>query len=413
MFQKFQRLCIYAGLSLTAVASSVNAQQLDSFAPEKVVTLYETAANAEKILFLLTYALQPMCDSDHSVWSYGGSGYVVAPQREVKSFGRIAAYLESVNRQNLFVQEKFGAKPGQKVLLADQPSSPLGLSGLKKGDVFSLAEEVPKKSEIEPQKAGETTVAPVSTESSGSEGRAERRKRIAEAAHKKYSDNPVQELVIWKDGVQSAAKVRMVNKCGLGVLAKESRYSYAHSSKGQLTDGNLIVTLPFIEAASSAELKTMLALEAAHYALGYSDVSLGVEVFSAFFLGRIGDIGKNVETGVRPTIEKDLIQVDRLALSLAQELGVSAMEYLDALKKFDAARTGIGQPDYAQTRPLGPLRIEALQAAIAAKNADQPIVRAEKMSEETYSNVMARMKSVATNSEALFSLPAAQAIAKQ
>ena len=159
----------------------------------------------------------------------------------------------------------------------------------------------------------------------------------------------------------------------------------------------------------------MLALESAHYALGYSSNPGGsvVEaVVATLIFGALATGGGNGETGVRASQEKDLIESDRLALSLVQELGVTATEYFDALKKFNSMGSIFMPTYYAQNRTLGQLRTVELKAAIARRNAAQPDIQAANMTNETYASVIARLKSAVVSPDLIFSLPAPTVIGK-
>ena len=151
----------------------------------------------------------------------------------------------------------------------------------------------------------------------------------------------------------------------------------------------------------------MLALESAHYALGYSSNPAGSAaeiVVSTLLLGGLAKIGTNGETGVRAAQEKDLMESDKLALLLVQELGVSATEYFDALKKFDSLGSIFAPTSYSQNRTLGQLRTLELKAAIARTNSALPDARVASVTNEIYASVIARMKSVVANPDLLFSL---------
>lgn len=412
-----KRVLYFVGFLVFAASamSSAVAQTPTSAEPASLTKLPQLSANAGQTLFSLSYALQPVCNADHRAWSHGGAVYSVGKKSEVKGSKFMVAFLETRNQEVLFAEEKFGATTDQKLVLADQPLTPLGFSGLKKGDVFTFAEDSPPAETAGSPKTINPSDALKPPEVPNLNAALERRKLLKEKTDKKYFENPIQDLVVWKDGKSSAAKVRMVNICGLTISERESKYSYALAVKGRVTDGSVIVTAPFLESASPAELKSMLALESAYYALGYSGFvpSAGqIIAGSLFFSGALLTATTNAEIGRGPPPEKDLIESDKLALSLAQELGVTAKEYLDALKKFAASGSIFTTAYYSQTRPLGPIRGGELNAAIDRRNAAQPDLRAADMTDEVYASVVARLKSALANPAALFSVPAPAVSAK-
>ena len=388
-----------------ALFCNANAQLALGMEPKasKFLEVRAAAASAEQTLFHLAYAVQPLC-LESSVWSHGDGAHRVFGPFSVNSNPLANARREDWNQRYLLLREKFSAKPGQNILLSDQPLTPLGFSGLKKGDVFQFSDDAPPPSSEPLLAPAEVSTPDESARLSDSKDPAERRKRAEAKLDRRYAANPIQSLSVFKEGTEQSAQVRMVKVCRLTLNVLDSAHHYAHSEYYFVG-----ATFPFIRDASDEEIKTMLAVEVAYISLGFTDSNLAGELALSLLFGRFSEIGKNRETGVRSATEPTLIQVDLLAMALAEGLGVSPARYLAVLKKFDSGKSIFGgQFHYSVTRPLGFNRIDAVQRTIDARQAGQPFPLSQKVPQKTQASILARLNAVVTNPEPIFAVSAFQ-----
>jgi len=323
--------------------------------PDRFLEVEGLAAHARELLFLLGYALQPACGERGNRWSAGVGA--VGVRGEAAPASR-TALLSDV------LQKKFGAQPGQGVFVSDQPLTSYGIAGVRAGDIF----DVPRSKAPDEDSPPAPAPPPEGSRSKRSllEQLEALNKRLAalkkfmiERDERIYSADPIRKLTIIRGSAEIPARVRMVRVCDMDLRPVDSANSYAESDNGVV-----YITAAMLRSLSHVELVAVLSHEAAHVALGLSKDRSKDYRSAKLVFGVLAAIGANAETETRAPKDADLILADRLAMRVAEGLGVEPTVYAESVTKLVAASAGGMAPEYERTRPMNPERADALQRSV-------------------------------------------------
>lgn len=340
-------------LALCACGSTVAVVRMPS--AERQLELQVLAVPAEEILFQLSFALQPLCSiqrGDNSGFWSSGLSVVRAGFNNTNS-----KYLREHGEA---VRKRFAIEEGQGIVFGDQSASPQGVAKLQKGDIVldspaELAVIALRNKAYEGATAGSLDAPQLAGRGSASSWA----KSASAAQEQVYGADPINRLVVQRDGKPLAVPVRVVKHCGMSLEVTDSKFIYADSNEGQV-----MTSRAMLQELSLQELRVVLAHEAAQVALGLSKGRGTGKAVARLLFGKLSEIGQNVETELSAPKEMDLIRADMLALRMAYALGVEPPAYLATLKKLVGTPEFMDGPKYWRTRPLGKERLEKLEESI-------------------------------------------------
>jgi hypothetical protein len=318
-------------VGLVLIHASISAAPLAMTPVERYLETATAAERADSRLFELSRLLAPVCKLP-TMWRLGMQPFPVA--REAPTMERALQLRERLIRE-------LHAQPGEVVFTSQQFKTPYAIAGVQRGDRLIAAdgESVPG-----------TTAAAV---------------RLAgrEAESRALAAMPQRHFTVRRGDVEFPIDVVAVETCEMYLRAIDSRYAYADNYGGAVA-----ITLPMIAGISDAELTMVLAHEAAHKVLGQDNQNAGklfLEAVNPFALkGLMDSFYKNIETDTRSPSSQDLIDADRLALTLLKAYGIGPDAYLRFLERMnDMERTG-QEPIYRVTRPLSNARRADLEEQI-------------------------------------------------
>lgn len=326
MHQKFrQYFSSTAAIGAVVFCSHVQAI-VPATEPERFLEVEESASRPIAELAKLAHLAQTLCE-DKEQFYRGQSPYLIP--KNLERVGSRAKRIADI------LAEKYGAQPGDLVFLQDQPTTPFGLGGIRKGDRWVLVVDAVNADQ------GETSDSP------------------EQAQESKQEENPTRKsrkVLRFKRGAEDVpAKIQAIRTCPASIQMVDSKYLYTEAEYARI-----LITRPLLDALDNEELFIVLAHEYAHLVLGHAQ-KRSKQWAASILLPRIG---QNVETERHAFVEAELIEADRLALWFLVKSGIDPRKFEAVLQKLDSKSESFGRPDYTRTRPLFPLRMEKLKAAI-------------------------------------------------
>ncbi|MDB5874819.1 MAG: hypothetical protein JWQ07_4261 [Ramlibacter sp.] len=371
---------VWLGLALAFTAAAPAQALLPRATPERELEMKIQAAPAEDILFLMAYALHPLCKEDQASWSAGASvGTMVSTSSTDPAVIRLS------DETNEALRKRFAVQPGERVVTADRRGTPQAMAGLRQGDVLVSVPAAPPAGANRPR---ESTMELV--------------KRAREENEARLSADPINRLTVRRDGQVFTTAVRNVRVCSMSLSPVDSGHSYADS------DGSrVIVTMPLLQGLAPQELKVVLAQEAAQVALGISRNRGLNKAAGELLLGALITLGENKESGLSAPPEQQLISADRLAMRLLIPMGIEPMAYLEILKKLNGDPNMLADgPMYWRTRPLQQKRLWELEAAVGQWAAERKLRLPAGVPVDIGLAVTARMLEAVNEPRRVFAAPA-------
>jgi hypothetical protein len=336
-------------------ASPLVAQRL-FVTPERRLAVGDVSAFARSRLFQLDQIAAPVCPK--TIWSYGVWPYIV--QRAVPANDAERQWRE-------IVMAEFHAAPGDAVFTFDPLATPFGQAGARRGDRIrdDIAALMP---DAITQGAAS---APDSTEPDGTA-------RLPDVAHQQA------RFILQRDGGDKPISVDAASICAVGLFPFESSYSYVTTTKN-----NVFMTVPLLRSLNEDEVTMVLAHEVANVALDQVHLfNIGLLINDFSPIGTLIGIAKNRETNELPPSNKELVAADRLALWFLRPLRLGPSELLSFLERMDASSDVTMKASYTRTRPLTPIRRDALLASIKLYENGRKLYRPAGMSAEKMQEVV-------------------------
>ena len=334
-------------------APAVAAQRL-SVSPERRLAVGDVSAFARSRLFQLDQIAAPVCPK--TIWSFGVWPYFVP---------RAVPANDAERQWREIVMAEFHAAPGDAVFTFDPLATPFGLAGAQRGDRIRddiaalMPDAITQGAASAPDAAEPDAIA-----------------RIPDVARRQA------RFILQRDGADKPISVDAASICAVGLLPFESSYSYV-----TITQNNVFVTVPLLRSLNEDEVTMVLAHEVANVALDHVHLfKIGWLINDFSPVGTLIGIAKNRETDELPLSNKELVAADRLALWFLRPFRIGPSELLSFLERMDAASDVTMKASYARTRPLTPMRRDALLASIKLYENGRKLYRptgmgAEKMQE--------------------------------
>ena len=320
---------LLSGLLVVPVCASADSVPVTSV--ERYLEVATAAERARSRLFELSRLLVPVCHAP-STWSLGVQPFPVALE---------APKMEHARQIRERIIREVGAQPGEFIFTTNQFKTPYAAAGVQRGDrLVAIGDEpVPGATAAAFTKPGR------------------------EAESRALAAKPERRFTARRGSYEFPIVVNAVETCRLDLYAVDSQYAYADIYVGAVT-----VTLPMLAGLTDADLTMVLAHEAAQRVLGNDGVNAGRWFLDAVtptvVLGIQNIITKNMETGTRAPSSENLIEADRLALTILRPYGIGPDAYLRFLQRMQETNRAGTAPAYRVTRPLSTQRQTDLEEQI-------------------------------------------------